>query len=74
MAWLEERMNQLRDQAVSADRAAQDFKTQHNIIATKGGPIDEQQLGELSTQLVTARNESAFALGIHARARFQYAG
>jgi succinoglycan biosynthesis transport protein ExoP len=60
-AWLEERMNQLRDQAVAADRTAQDFRTQNNIIAIRGGPIDEQQMGELTSQLVAARSETAEA-------------
>ena len=64
-SWLQERIRELRDQASAAERAVVDFKTKNNIITTgqeKGGRlIGEQQMVELSTQLVTARAQSSEA-------------
>lgn len=60
-AWLQERMTELREKAVNADRAAQDFRTKNNIIRVNGTSLDEQQLGQLTTQLVAAREQTAAA-------------
>lgn len=59
--WLQDRINELRDQALSADRAVQDFKAKNNIIDTARGLVSDQQLSELNTQLVTARTSVAEA-------------
>ncbi|AWN40552.1 polysaccharide biosynthesis tyrosine autokinase [Methylobacterium durans] len=58
-AWLQERMIELREQAVVADRAVQDFKTKNNIVQIGGTSLDEQKLTQLTTQLVTAREQTA---------------
>ncbi len=60
--WLEDRLTELRDQAMKADRAVQDFKTQNNIVDTGKGLMDQQQLTELSTQLINARDKTADSL------------
>lgn len=59
--WLQDRIAELRDQALAADRAVQDFKAKNNIIDTQRGLISDQQLSELNTQLITARTAVAEA-------------
>jgi polysaccharide biosynthesis transport protein len=59
--WLEQRLAALQGQAVTADRAVQDFKAQARIVDTDKGLMDEQHLGDLTTQLVLARARAADA-------------
>lgn len=59
--WLQESIRGLREQATAADRAVVEFKTKNNIINTGGKLINEQQVSELSTQLVTAVAQKAEA-------------
>jgi succinoglycan biosynthesis transport protein ExoP len=62
--WLQDRIGELRDQVSTAERAVVDFKTTHNIVST-GGPdkrlLGEQQVAELTSQLVLARANTAEA-------------
>ena len=60
--WLQVRIKELHDQALAADRAVQDYKAQHNIIDTERGLMGNQQLTELSSQLVSARANTATML------------
>jgi succinoglycan biosynthesis transport protein ExoP len=60
--WLQVRITELHDQALAADRAVQQYKAQHNIIDTDRGLMGSQQLTELSSQLVSARANSATML------------
>jgi len=56
--WLQDRLRELREQATAADRAVVEFKAKNNIVKTGGSDkrlIDEQQVGELNSQLVIAR-------------------
>jgi succinoglycan biosynthesis transport protein ExoP len=60
--WLQDRLNELRDQVSSAERAVVDFKTKHNIVSTGGSDhrlLGEQQIAELNSQLVLARAHTA---------------
>lgn len=59
--WLQDRIAELRDQSAAAARVVQDFKTAHQIIDTPRGRLNEQQLGEVNTQLITARAQRAEA-------------
>ncbi|MFG1230494.1 polysaccharide biosynthesis tyrosine autokinase [Xanthobacter wiegelii] len=59
--WLQDRIAELRDQALAADRAVQDFKARNNIIDTQRGLISDQQMSELNTQLITSRTSVAEA-------------
>lgn len=63
--WLQDRIRELRDQASTAERAVVEFKTKNNIITmggTNGGRLmGDQQVAELSSQLVIARAQSAEA-------------
>jgi succinoglycan biosynthesis transport protein ExoP len=53
--WMQDRIKELRAQAVYAERAVEDFKVKNNIIAAGGRLMNEQQLSELNSSLVQAR-------------------
>ncbi|MBR0703714.1 polysaccharide biosynthesis tyrosine autokinase [Bradyrhizobium diazoefficiens] len=66
--WLQDRIRELRAQVSAADRAVLDYKESNNIVdvgaggATTGARLlGEQQLGELNSQLGTARAATAEA-------------
>lgn len=70
--WLQERMIELRAQATAVDRAVLDYKENNNIVdigiaSSPGGvstsmrALEEQQLGELASQLSAARVASGEA-------------
>jgi succinoglycan biosynthesis transport protein ExoP len=55
--WLQDRIKELRDQASVAERAVVEYKTKNNIVESGGRLMNEQQLAELNSQLVTARSQ-----------------
>ncbi len=60
--WLQDRLRELREQALTAERAVVEFKAKNKIISTGGSDkrlVDEQQVGELNTQLVIARTHAS---------------
>ena len=57
--WLEQRIQQLGDQAEAAERAVNTYKTQHNIVSSEGKSVDEQQITDLNSRLVAARAQTA---------------
>ena len=57
--WLQERQQLLRVQAEGAQRAAKFFKQQSGIVTTDGKPLDNVQVAELNTRLVTARTQAS---------------
>ena len=59
--WLEERLKQLAQQTSESDKAVQKFKSDNNIVNTGRGLINEQQIGEVSTQIILARTQVAEA-------------
>jgi succinoglycan biosynthesis transport protein ExoP len=67
--WLQERIQELQQQASTAERAVLDFKKANNIVDTGGRLIGEQQLAELNSQIVLARAGTA-----EARARLNRIG
>lgn len=68
-AWLEERMEDLRKHANDAANAVETFKAQNNIIDTNHGLMNEQQLGEMNSQLAIASAAVAEASGRLEKAR-----
>jgi succinoglycan biosynthesis transport protein ExoP len=65
-SWLQDRIKELRDQVSVAERAVVDFKTKNDIVNTGGSGTDkrllgEQQVAELSSQLIIARANTAEA-------------
>lgn len=53
--WLQERLRDLGDQALAAQRAVDVYKTQNDIVSLDGKTIDEQQITELNSRLAAAR-------------------
>jgi polysaccharide biosynthesis transport protein len=58
---LSTRLDDLRAQVTDAERAVEAYRQQAGLTWGNDGPITRQQLGELSTQLIAARTESAQA-------------
>ena len=61
-SWLQERLSNLGDQALAAERAVSAFKSQNNVVSSGGKPIDEQQVSDLNSRLVAARAQTSDAL------------
>ena len=59
--WLQDRLRDLRQQALDADRTVQAFKASHGIIETDRGSVNEQQLDELNSLVVAATSREAEA-------------
>ena len=57
--WLQERLQALREQAATAERAVIEFKAKNNIVSAGGGTLmNEKQLGETSGRLATVRSRA----------------
>lgn len=54
-SWLQERIDELRDEATNSDRAVQNFRAENQLVETNGRTVFDQQLGEINTQLVASR-------------------
>jgi polysaccharide biosynthesis transport protein len=61
-SWLQGRLKELGEQALTAERAVNAFKSQNNIVAAGGKLMDEQQVGELNSRLVAVRAQTSEAL------------
>ena len=59
--WLADRIQELRQQATTADRSIVEFKTNNNIIDAGGRSIAEQQVAELNSQWLAAQTNTAAA-------------
>jgi polysaccharide biosynthesis transport protein len=59
--WLQDRLIELKAQATDADRVLQNYKSSNNLVDTGRGSLNQQQLSDLNTQLITARTETAEA-------------
>lgn len=57
--WLQSRLNELRQQAMSSEEEVNAYKTRNNIVTAGGAPINEQEVGELNKQLVDARTKTS---------------
>ena len=54
-SWLQDRLRDLGDQALNAERAVNQYKSQNNIVSSEGKSIDEQQVTELNNRLMATR-------------------
>lgn len=62
MLWLQQRLRALGEQAESAERAVNAYKSKNNIVtSTEGRPIDEQQIAELNSRLTAAQAQTTEA-------------
>jgi exopolysaccharide transport family protein len=57
--WLQQRIQELADQAETAERAVNAYKTQNNIVSSEGKTVDEQQITQVNSRLVAARAQAA---------------
>lgn len=60
-AWMQDRLNDLRQKALATDQAVQKFRSEHGLISANGLLVSEQQLAEINSQLILARAERATA-------------
>jgi len=61
-SWLQERLHDVGEQALAADRAVNGYKSQNNIVSSGGKSIDEQQVTDLNSRLVAARAQTSDTL------------
>ncbi len=54
-SWLQDRLRDLGDQALNAEREVSQYKSQNNIVSPEGKSIDEQQVTELNNRLMATR-------------------
>jgi capsular exopolysaccharide synthesis family protein len=59
--WLNKRMEALRDEVATAEKAVEDFKISHNLTAVGEETLTERQLGTINSQLLEARAERSQA-------------
>lgn len=57
--WLQERLQNLRDQAANAERAVVQFKAKNNIVSAGGTLLNDKQLSDATQQLGAARAHTA---------------
>jgi succinoglycan biosynthesis transport protein ExoP len=57
--WLQERLQNLREQTASAERAVIEFKAKNNIVTAGGTLMSEKQLTDFTAQLAAARTRTA---------------
>jgi uncharacterized protein involved in exopolysaccharide biosynthesis len=61
-AWLQERLKELGEQALTAERAVNAFKSQNNIVAAGGKLMDDERVSDLNVRLVAVRAQTSEAL------------
>jgi len=57
--FLSARIDGLRAQVESAQRAVQQYKIAHNLLSADGATLTEQEISDLNRQLATARTDAA---------------
>ena len=60
-SWLEERLAELRVEAVASDGAVQAFRAKHDLLESGGRTLADRELAELNARLVAARGAVADA-------------
>jgi succinoglycan biosynthesis transport protein ExoP len=59
--WLHDRLRDLGDQALEAERAVSEYRSKNNIVTSGGKPLDDQQITDLNSRLVAAGSATADA-------------
>lgn len=57
-SWLQDRIDELRQKALDSDLAVEKFRADNNLLSTGGQLITDQQLGQLTSALLTARADA----------------
>ncbi len=60
--WLHDRLKELGDDALKAEKAVNELKRKSNIVSADGKLIDDQQVTALNNRLVAARTHTSEAL------------
>ncbi len=58
-AWLDQRVTELRGRVLQAEQAVSDFRAENNLVQSEGVFLNERELSELNSQLMTARAAAA---------------
>ena len=58
-AWLHDRLQELGNDALTAERSVNELKNKSNIVSADGKFIDQQQVTELTNRLVAVRTHTA---------------
>jgi exopolysaccharide transport family protein len=53
--WLGSRIQELREEVQKAEAAVEDYRREHNLVSTDGVSLREQELADLSKQMVIVR-------------------
>ena len=59
--WLQDRIAELRQQSFDADLAVQTFRNQNGLISSGNQLVSEQQLSEITSQLIKTQGDTAEA-------------
>jgi succinoglycan biosynthesis transport protein ExoP len=57
--WLDERLTPLREQLRESEKAVEIYRSEHNLVDSKGITVNEQQISEINRQLILARADLA---------------
>lgn len=60
-SWLQERLRDLGEQSLTAQRAVDAYRAQNNIVSSDGKPIGEQQVTDLNARLAVVRAQASEA-------------
>ena len=72
-AWLNSRLDALRNDVQSADAAVQQYKVAHNLMSAEGATMAEQEVSTLDQQIAAARADQAQQDALLSAARAQIA-
>lgn len=61
-AWLHDRLLELSNDALNAERSVNDLKTKSNIVSADGKLMDDQQVSALNSRLIAARTHTSDAM------------
>jgi capsular exopolysaccharide synthesis family protein len=68
-AWFNEQIEKLKSEVLASDKAVEQFRASHNLTASQGVTINDQQLSDLTNKLIEAHVQTA-----QARAQFESFG
>jgi len=57
--WLQERIDELRQKSLETDLAVQRFRKNNDLLETNGQLVSDQQLSEMSSQLISAKADAS---------------
>jgi len=59
--WMDQQLADLKSRVRDADKALEEYRGAHKLTMMQGGTVNDQQIGDLNTQLIQARAEVAQA-------------